>query len=179
MLVWFPAPSDAAQGSGQGLVVVVRSRRIAAAVLASVGLGLAALGFSLPASAGTSATVSVSFSILPTQTLTISTERVHFGDVSAGVSTPAREVVLTVKSNTDYYLSYTATDFTDGAGQTVPVSRLSPDGGRTSFGHTGMIAAGTAPTGGTLYSQSYVLTVAIEDPAGAYTGAITYSLEPR
>jgi len=154
-------------------------RTLSAILLVVAGVSLASIGLSPWVSAGTTATVTVTFSILPSQMLTLSTDHVDFGLVAPGVSTPPREIVLTVRSNSDYLLSYTATDFTDGTGRTVPVSRLSPDGGLTPLALSGVITAGAGSADEDRYVQSYVLTVEPGDPAGTFVGEISYILSPR
>jgi hypothetical protein len=153
-------------------------RRFMALVVAATGIGLAAFGLSPVTSAGTGAVVKISFTIMPAQTLSISVEQVDFGVVSPGVSTPGQEVVLTVESNTDYRLFYTATEFTDGTERVVPVGRLSADGGHTPLGHCGLVAEG-GPTDGARYRLVYVLKAEMEDPSGTFTGEVTYILAPR
>jgi len=153
-------------------------RKLMALALTAAGIALVALGPSPAASAGATTTVTVSFSIVPAQMLTVSTDHVDFAVVSPGISTPGREVVVTVRSNTSYRLSYTATDFTDGAGRTVPVGRLSPDGGRAPFEYSGVLTEEAGPTDGTPYTHIYVLTVEPEDPGGTFSGEITYILSP-
>lgn len=143
------------------------------------GLFLMCQGLSLPVSAGASAQVAVRFTILPTQTLTVSTDALDFGVASPQTPSAPRQVIVTVRSNVSYDLSYRATDLKSESGWIIPVSRLSPDGGRTSLGHFGRIATAVDPTPGAPYQQIFTLIVLLDDPTGDYTGAITYYLEPR
>jgi len=148
-----------------------------AVVLVVAGLALAFYGFSGNVSA---ANVNVTFTILSTQTLTISGTPVAFSGVTLDVPTAAQTVVVTVKSNVAYNLTYTApANFTDGS-QVVPIGRLTYNGTPFVTGPVTLETAHARTTGtGVPHSYAYVLTVLFDDAdPGSYTGTITYTVSP-
>jgi len=147
-----------------------------AVVLVVAGLALAFYGFSGSVSA---ANVDMTFTILSTQTLTISGTPVEFSDVSPASATSSKTVAVTVKSNVAYKLTYTAPlNFTqDPAGSTVPIGRLTYD--LTTFlnGENILVATHARTTGtGVTHSYAYVLTVLFDDDPGSYIGTIIYTV---
>jgi len=168
---------------------VLRARRgeEAIPVRKSLGAGLALLGLALvvsglgqAAAAATTGTVTVTFTILSHQVLTITGDplTVSFGDLVPDVASSPASVQVKVKSNVRYDLSYTATDFTDGGSNTVPIGRLTYNG--TPFSNSGVLEDGKPRTTGTgdTYNYSYVLTVSWDDEPASYSGTVTYAVTP-
>jgi len=148
-----------------------------AVILVVAGLALAFYGFSGNVSA---ANVNVTFTILATQTLTISGTPVAFSGVTLDVPTAAQTVAVTVKSNVAYNLTYTApANFTDGS-KVVPIERLTYNNTPFVTGPVTLQTAHPRTTGpGVTHSYDYVLTVAFDDAdPGSYTGTITYTVSP-
>lgn len=154
------------------------TRRFWGLLLVGLGLYNALTGFSPAASATATATVQVLFTIAPTQTLTLTAQTVDFGLVRAGTSTAGREVRVIVQSNVNYSLAYEASDFT-GSWTSIPVGRLSYDGGRTRFAGSGVLVDQATAAAGAAYTYYYVLITELGDPEGEYVGFVTYILTPR
>jgi hypothetical protein len=145
-----------------------------AVVLVVAGLVLAFYGFSGSVSA---ADVDVTFTILSTQTLTISGTPVAFSGVTLDVPTAAQTVVVTVKSNVAYKLTYTAPTSFDGT-TSVPIGRLTYNSTTFLAGVNTLESNHARTTGaGVLHSYDYVLTVDFDDAdPGSYTGTIIYTV---
>ncbi|HCJ10724.1 MAG TPA: hypothetical protein DHW14_06130 [Clostridiales bacterium] len=151
-------------------------RRAIAVLLVVAGLGLAAYGFSSVAAADSNAQVTITFTILPAEELMVTPSSIDFGDVVPETPTAATAVTVTARCNQTYELTYTATDFTSGS-YTVPIQRLSYDGGTTPFSSSGTIATGLM--GENVFNYQYVLQVTWDDyAASGYSGSVTYTLTP-
>jgi hypothetical protein len=153
-----------------------------AVVLVVAGLALAFYGFSGSVSAATTGNAIVTFTIPTHQTLTITGAPVNFSSVTLDVPTAAQTVVVTVKSNVPYTLTYTAPDeFTSGSTSTVvPIGRLTYGGTSFESGTKTLVTAPARTTGaGDIYNYSYVLTVLFDDAdPGSFTGTVIYTVSP-
>ncbi|RJQ11688.1 MAG: hypothetical protein C4551_00715 [Bacillota bacterium] len=150
-------------------------------LLVAWGLGMVAYGLSGMASAAVG-TLGVSFTNPDIEELTVAPASIDFGAITPGTPTAsgANEVDVTVRVNgRTWDLDCSAADFSDGAGKTIPIGRLSDDGGTTPF--AGKKIEDNHAAGSVTVTYDFVLGVLWTDPSSAdpFTTTITYTLTPN